>query len=378
MKDLSILLECNYGLCSSTLKEIEKINIIKNSQNIYKLNSTLLRLDNISLEKAFYMAYFLKTINRISIILSKSNTIDFSSDDIKAMLKEFNISSKRFAVRLGYRDNKNYDIYAIYKKLGRILENSSNLRVDLVNPDIIFRFYSIKGLNYITIDLSGERPLYKRCYKVKKDIQLIRPTIFSQIYYIYDQAKSVVDILSPYGVMSIEGAIIERKVPAQFCNKTGLGMIKVFDYNWDVFFDKIDKQILGKAPKDIYYIFLRNSQENIFRLMASRVLVADSITVRRVDPEWLDLKFEEGSIEFIFLNLLDSSILSRDGRFLDNVVFSIRRIIKNKGVFIILLRDFPLIKLKNSISKNNFVIRDIIHLFSPNSGYKVIIINPVD
>ncbi|MFH1850692.1 MAG: methyltransferase domain-containing protein [archaeon] len=171
-------------------------------------------------------------------------------------------------------------------------------RVDLDNPDEIFFLY-VNGKNgYLCIDPTGT-DLSKREYRIFTRATSLKGTVAYLLLRAagYKKGKVLLDPFCGTGEIPIEAALYATGTAVNYYRKDALGNSSGFA--------KLDRKIT--TAKNIYgYDSLlhnvKNAQKN-----AKIAGIHKSVNFSRQDIEWLDTKFEAGSVDCIAANPPDIS-----------------------------------------------------------------------
>lgn len=175
--------------------------------------------------------------------------------------------------------------------------------VDLEKPDIIVFAYINRNRCYIGIDFSGT-DLSKRQYRIFNLKESLKATVAYSLLRIADYKKKdfLLDPFCGSGVIPIEAALFGSNFPVNYFTKNNFLFLK-FDCfkktDFDKFFGKIDRKIKKKSNLKIYGYesmlgYVKASQKN-----AKIAGINKSITIRRVDIDWLDTKVDKTNVDKI-------------------------------------------------------------------------------
>jgi len=238
------------------------------------------------------------------------------TDADDAFLKALIINGADFRVSL--RIDEHTDVTSIEADIGGILLDyaeslGKELKVNLKNPLMNFYIYIHNSRVYLGIDLSGE--LSKRDYKIFNNaVSLKGPTAFGLLMLAGYNPKDV--YLNPCcysGILEIEAALYSTRTSHRFYDKTfpftKLSRVinDLSDDYWDKFFKKIDNEmIIGKKFP------ITGSDKLLSSITAAtknaKVAGMESvIDFRRIDFDWMDIKFEEDTVDKIISFIPGSS-----------------------------------------------------------------------
>jgi len=239
--------------------------------------------------------------------------IDMSKDHF---LKSLILNGVDF--RVSFRIDEHTDVTGTEAEIGGILIDyaktlGKDLKVNLKNPLLNFYVYSYNNHAYVGIDLSDE--LSKRDYKIFNNaVSLKGPTAFGLLMLAGYKPKDV--YLNPCcysGTIEIEAALYSTQVSHRFYDKSFpfMKLSNVINNNgdnyWEDFFKKIDAERIdidkaGKTDKSVCSITGSDKLLSSISAATKNAKIAgveSLIDFRRIDLDWMDIKFEENSFDKI-------------------------------------------------------------------------------
>jgi 23S rRNA G2445 N2-methylase RlmL len=182
------------------------------------------------------------------------------------------------------------------------------LKVNLKTPALNLYIHAHNGSVYVGIDLSGD--LSKRDYKIFNNaVSLKGPTAFGLLMIAEFNPKDV--YLNPCcysGTIEIEAALYATHTSHRFYNKS-FPFMKLHDAingtesnQWDKFFSAIDKERLSEAKSKKFSITGSDRLLSSITAAGKNAKIAGMeqfLDFRRIDHDWMDIKFEENSIDRI-------------------------------------------------------------------------------
>ncbi|MFH1399133.1 MAG: THUMP domain-containing protein [Candidatus Woesearchaeota archaeon] len=218
-------------------------------------------------------------------------------------IKDMRIKTE--CVRQGAHDFTSLDLATeigklILAKAGR----QSKLQVDMKNPQLVFHVFVNNGRGYLGIDTAGF-DLSKRDYRLMD----YRPPLKANIAYGllrmcgYNKDAVLVNPFCSAGVMSIEAAFFAINKPVNYYRKHNFlfkACPQLEGEDIDGFFEKIDREI-GGEPR----IFCVDEQLRHISAAKKNSKIAGvhkQITFSKIAVEWLDTKFDEGSVDCVVCN----------------------------------------------------------------------------
>jgi 23S rRNA G2445 N2-methylase RlmL len=208
--------------------------------------------------------------------------------------------------RVSMRADEHTDVTWLEAEVGGILIDYAkmlgfDLRVNLKNPIMNLYIHVHNNVAYLGIDLSGD--LSKRDYKIFNNaISLKGPTAFGLLMLAGYNPKDVYINLCCYsGILEIEAALYAAGISHRYYNKSFpfMKFPSNTEKDWDKFFGKIDSErVGGKEGK----FSITGSDKLLSSITASvknaKIAGVEAyIDFRRIDLDWVDIKFEEKSVD---------------------------------------------------------------------------------
>ncbi|MFW6230528.1 MAG: methyltransferase [Nanoarchaeota archaeon] len=227
----------------------------------------------------------------------------------------------------------------IHKKL-------SDPKVDLDHPDSLIYFQYNRNESVIGIDIT-QQDLSKRSHRVFAHPTSIKGTLG---YYLvalsgFDGAKTFLDPCAGSGTICAEAAFRATGYSLRFFERTDLFSTSFFDgIDVDNFLDEHDDSIdLKQAAKDTsivaYDVDLQavNAMKKNFKIAG----IENLISVGKGDIDWLETKFEKGSIEHIATNPPEfgKHTHMKVAKFYDMLFYQTEFVLSDKGRMIILSNE---------------------------------------
>jgi 23S rRNA G2445 N2-methylase RlmL len=239
----------------------------------------------------------------------------FSKDFDDELLKKLISSGADFRVSL--RTDEHTDVTWLEAEVGGVLidyakMHGHDMKVNLKNPIVNFYIHVNNGTAYLGIDLSGD--LSKREYKIFNNaVSLKGPTAFGLLMLANYKSKDV--YLNPCcysGTLEIEAALYATSSSHRFYSKS-FPFMKFSDndgVDWDKFFKKIDDERMTDKKDMIFSITGSDKLLSSISAATKNAKIAgveSMIDFRRVDLDWMDIKYEEASIDKIISFIPGSS-----------------------------------------------------------------------
>ena len=234
------------------------------------------------------------------------------------------------------------------------------MNVNLTSPDIIF-YLSIAGNEAVLgIDIMGFEA-NKRDYKIFLTPTSIKGTIaFCLLKFAgYTGRQKLLDPFINDGTIIIEAALYASKKPVHFYNKEKFSIRKLSpfkDVDLAKFFEKIDRKTkTGKVAVtgfDAAFQYVDYGKKN-----AKIAGVEKIIYLSRVESEWLDIKFDKGTVDIIATKIPEPSrkLIQKNVEKLHHELFyQAEYILKKNGKVAIICRELE--HLKKHFEKFKFAV----------------------
>ena len=251
-------------------------------------------------------------------------------------------SFKVICKRVGHQHYTSNDLAPL---IGETIINIKKLEVDVKNPEKILYVLINNNRCYIGVDIAGYN-LSKREYKIFNHPADISPVIAYSLVKIadYSAEDTLLDPFSYSSTIAIEGALFATKTPPNFYRKDSFAFrnFKQYkDFNFERFFEEEDKKILKIKTKIYSYdSILANVKASLKN--AKIAGVNKNIEFSKVPVEWLDTKFQEGSVSKVISSLPSPSKhkpVKKIVKLYKELFYNLRYIMAKKGVFIALCRE---------------------------------------
>jgi len=206
------------------------------------------------------------------------------------------------------------------------------LRILYYTKTINYAYYRNKKITYS-----------KRTYLVKNKIT-VDPTLISKILYYSNLSKEdiILNINDKYGIISIEQSLILKNFPILFW-----GEEQIFEKEDYSIIQEFEKELTQKLKSNIYLVDKDNRTLSITKKNLEKALVKDVVYLRKIDYEWLDIKFKNKKFDKIFFYYKKSKkIMSIYEKY---VFFHSDILLKDRGKLYIIL------KLKNMDTLNDII-----------------------
>jgi 23S rRNA G2445 N2-methylase RlmL len=235
------------------------------------------------------------------LVENTSKLITIVDDEL---LKSLILNNTDF--RVSVKIDERTDVTGTEADIGGILFDYAktlgvDLKVNLKNPVLNLYVYLYDGHAYIGIDLSDD--ISKRDYKIFNNaVSLKGPTAFGLLMLAgYKSGDVYLNPCCYSGTIEIEAALYASQLSHRFYNKS-FPFVRFpvnADYDWDKFFKKIDSEHVTDEKFSITGSDKLLSSIAAATKNAKIAGVESMINFRRIDFDWMDIKFEEDSVDRI-------------------------------------------------------------------------------
>jgi len=325
------------------------------------------------------------TVQSDEFIDAVRKVIDDSHD---AFLESLIVSGIDFRVSLNV--DLHTDVTYPESEIGGILLDhakslDSQLKVNLKNPSFNLYIYAHNNSVYVGIDLSGD--LSKRDYKIFNNaVSLKGPTAFGLLMIAGFNPKDI--YLNPCcysGTLEIEAALYATHTSHRFYSKS-FPFMKLHDIlnsavdgakntentgsnHWDKFFSSIDKERLSEAKSKKFSITGSDKLLSSIAAGTKNAKIAGMeqfIDFRRIDHDWMDIKFEENSIDKIITFIPGSSKHDKNiSKEYKEIFYQAEYILKKNGRLVVMCLS------KDLLIQSSSEYFDVDHEMQAHSGAQV-------
>lgn len=295
----------------------------------------------------------------------------FLSGDIKSLedllphIRELDLSDwvkGSFVVRSMIVDSDDVDTMESERLIGEVIHEKYEAKVDLENPDVTFMFYVIHDRFYFGIDFAGF-DLSKRNHRIFGLSDSIKATVAYALVRLggYKKGMVVLDPFTKSGTVSIEAAFHATGKPVNYYNKDRFAFLKFpqfKDIDFNKFFETHD---LSGAGPNLKGLTASDSQQRNVRAAEKNAKIAGlnkQINFSRLDVEWLDTKFEKGSVDCIITNPPRASrLLTHKGieKMFQELFYTADFILKPDGRIVLIAKNY--IQILNFAQRYNFELK---------------------
>lgn len=296
MKGLAIT---NKGIEDITASEISEITGAKAEKR-----KGCVVFDAPDFECLFRICYRAQSVRKVLILLSESriSCIEDTKKEIQKMDLSGWIDGKTTFVARSLIIGNNLDRQEVEAKTGEFILDRVKAKVELESPETTFFVFVHENDCYMGIDFSGG-DLGKRDYRIFTGAEPLKPTVAYALVRIagYRAEDALLDPFCSSGTIPIEAALLALNFPVNYFKKDKFlfqSLKRFDDYDFEKFFDAEDKKIKKQKTQitaaDSSFQAVTAAKKN-----AKIAGVQKSISFSRKEPEWLDAKFKENSVDCI-------------------------------------------------------------------------------
>ncbi|MEM4446507.1 MAG: tRNA (guanine(6)-N2)-methyltransferase [Candidatus Jordarchaeales archaeon] len=272
------------------------------------------------IEEAIKLLYLARLIKRVTLKLAEAS-LSGTKEDLKIIYEavqaadftSYLTSNDSFAVRskrVGAHEYTSIDVARVVGQavIDRVLkEKNYRQRVNLDEPDVIFRSYVLHDRFYFALDLTGDTPLEKRGYRT----ELIHPAPLSPVIAAamlklvdWNGTRVLLDPMCGLGTIVIEAACMARGIPSAYLRKRTLQVVRHSPFpeiDLEKIFDELDSKIKYHEKPQIIGSDIKEKYVESAKKHARAVMVHDTIDfrVKRLEDY---MKDEQGSFDLIVVN----------------------------------------------------------------------------
>ncbi|MBD3164809.1 hypothetical protein GF323_06440 [Candidatus Woesearchaeota archaeon] len=284
-------------LCDRGIEDIVKSDIKEIIGRESKLFSGFLVFNFEDNEELCRLAYLCQSIRKVLVLLDdfKFQTQEYIITRAgKLRLGEWLDKEKSFKVEaLAHSDINSGDLKG---RIGKsIIDNikGHKQRVNLDNPDVVVFAFINKNRAFLGIDFSG-KDIGKREYRIFSAPKNIKSTIAYAMTRLsgFKRGDTLVDPFCLSGSVVIEAALYENSFSPHYFDKNSFLFNKLLRFD----FEKADKETT-KSKGSIFGLDEQFRNIDSSRKNAKIAGINKAINFSRLNVEWLDTKFEKGSVD---------------------------------------------------------------------------------
>jgi 23S rRNA G2445 N2-methylase RlmL len=343
------------GLEAVSGKEVKELI---NSDCALKKSVALFDTDN--LEDFLTLCYRSQSAIKVLYLFTASSCKE--TDDILPQIKNLNLKDwvkGSFVVRSRIVDNDMIDTLESERLVGEVIHEKYDAKVNLEKPDVTFFLYVMGDEFYFGVDFAGF-DLSKRSYRIFGLSDSMKGTVAYALVRLagYKPGMLMLDPFSHSGTVAIEAAFYASRRAINFYGKDKFAFLKFpqfKDVDFDAFFarqDKLFREVKGITSSDSQQRNVKSSEKN-----AKIASLNKCINFSRMDVEWLDTKFEKGTIERIISAPPKlSRLLTEKGldKLFQELFYTADFILKKDGRIVILTKNYA--QILNHAGRHNFAL----------------------
>jgi len=293
----------NSGLENTAVSEIKELTSATN----FTIDKGILTFNINKYEEFCVLAYRAQSLSRICYLICEftiSDSLTTTMNNLKKQIESFKVNdwtAQSFIVDCQRSGDHNFSSHDFAISANTLIAKLSNATSDFKTPQLRFYCYIQDKKGYFGIDVAGF-DLSKREFRIFGHASDLKPTLAYSMVRLSGFKKGL--LLDPFtrsGAIAIEAALFATKFPVNFYRKDTFSFLKLKPFssiNFKKFFTSIDKmlktdtkQVFNFSPSIAH---LRSGEKN-----AKIAGVNKSIKFARVDIEWLELRFDKGTVDSI-------------------------------------------------------------------------------
>ena len=360
------------GLEAVSAKEVKEI-----IGSDCKVDRSVALFETDKLEDFCTLCYKSQSAMKVMNLFLSGNINSF--EDLLPHIRELDLSDwvkGSFVVRSMIVDSDDVDTMESERLIGEIIHEKYEAKVDLENPDVTFMFYVLRDKFYFGIDFAGF-DLSKRSHRIFGLSDSIKATVAYSLGRLggYKKGMIFLDPFTKSGTVSIEAAFYATGKPVNYYNKDRFAFLKFPQFNdidFDKFFEKQD--VFGTVLKGLT---ASDNQQRHVRAAEKNAKIAGlnkQINFSRMDVEWLDTKFEKGSVDRIITNPPRvSRLLTQKGieKMFQELFYTANFILKPDGRIVLLAKNY--IQILNFAQRYNFELKGNFKFMQGKEEFSILI-----
>jgi len=290
-----------------------------------------------------------RLIKRIGLLISKFENIEDIKLKNNPLFENINIKNKKLTFEVDIFDHFVYERFSSERIVGHLIEQFFNLKVNLENPDLTFFLHS-KKRNYLFLDLIN-RDLTKRDYKINVNSLTLNSLIPNFCFYLLELHKitkttkidkidkrdnkeiklNILDPLANLGEIIIEASLFNPRKDMKHKDKHNFTYLKLLS-KFNLEKNKIENKV---KDRNKYYAVVQNNK-NFKKLKENLSYIGTKVNLSLYELDWLDVKFDERSIDYIITQLPFYKLEKKDLELQKLLFYQLDYILKNKACIITL------------------------------------------
>jgi len=326
---------CQKGLEDLAAKEVSRLIKAKAEVGVGSVVFPIKKVEDL-----FVLCYRSQLATKVLLVLDQFPVKGLK--DIVQRAKKLSIPqgidhADSFAVRGDTDISESQEVAA---EIGAVLFNK--LTVNLEKPDLLVCVYVSEGNCLIGIDFAGD-DLSKRDYRIYQTRQGLKAATCKAVVDMvgFKEGQVLVNPSCAEGLFGIEALSKINGKSIHFYHKEKFQFRKMFDRDWDAFFDKLDKK--AKAIKAKIYLFDEIFKHVDYAKKNAKIAgVHKLLNFSRLAIEWLDTKFDKESVDCIVCHPLQETkfVPSTKTKPLHKELFyQAKFVLKPKGKMALLMKE---------------------------------------
>lgn len=365
------------NVCAGELREFGCKNIVIKDEIVF------FEVNNYG--KLCELCYSLRCVNKIMLFLAELPVENFESAAVNILsnikFKTFLEKETTFAVRYEKSFGVKEDGRIIAGVVGEYIFENVGAKVNLVNPDVQFFCFIQKDFVFLGVDFSGE-DLGKRDYRIFLGHDDLRGSVAFGLLKLagFDSGRVLLDSFCRTGAVCVEAGLLSVNQSPHFYSKNKFAFLKLPFVKIDVdkFFSEIDSLKVKSSSKILCYD-ASFPNINAAKKNAKIAGVIDVIDFSRSDVEWLDLKFDEHSIDVIVtypLQVSKTVPLKKIEVIYDWFFKNGKFLLQKNGCILTLVKRHSEVLLNSCAQKYGFVVKEKHLLWQGGQEFFIIIYSP--
>ncbi|HLC64598.1 MAG TPA: THUMP domain-containing protein [Candidatus Nanoarchaeia archaeon] len=342
-KCLSIVSRGLERIAGQEIKEICKVDAVQKSGCV--------AFEVGDIKELCRFSYLTQSCDRVLLLLDEFEFSENPFEKIKDSLEKKPLPEGAYKVLSIRRGIHSFNSDDVMRNVGTCL-NQLGKEIDLRNPDNLLVVFIRDSTCCVGLDLA-QLDLHKREYRIFTSPSDIRGTIaYAMVRFSgFKEGDILLDPFCNSGTIVIEAALYATKRSPRFYEKAKLKNCKID-------FEKIDSKI-KKSESKITAVDANHRNVVATKKNSKIAGIVKDIDFSRSDVEWMDIKFEKGSIDRIVTKL---PAIRKEGnrekmlKILDEFFYNGEYVLGDNGKMAIMTENIE--DLKPLVEKHHFVIKE--------------------
>ncbi|GEM_PF-1879596 len=322
-------------------------------------------IENTTEQETADLTVYGRTFLRTGEFLGQGNAKTI--DEIKVEIQKLKLNiTGTFAVRSERKGEQEFTSQELEREIGDKIGNIIQQKVDLENPDKAILIDMDNDSWILILDWCG-KPLSKRDYRIQINNSAINPCFAAVLLREagWTTKESLLDFFTRTGEVPIEAAL-------KAINKSPF-YESIENFAFQKFFSYKTKQKEKETTAEIFAVdSLQNNLRNA-EINAKLAGVQKVVTFRRIEMDWMDIKFGEASVDVIITVPPAPSNQfpeNKAKKLYKDVFYQVKYILKNKGRVIVAIPKKE--AFVEEAIKEGFKVEKEIKVTSGNREYSVL------